>query len=219
NREKLWHPQHDGQAAYIVPPIDNISDGPSGLAYYPGVGLPRDYDDHFFLADFRGAFANSGVRSFAVKPKGASFELVDSREFAWSLLATDVDFGPDCALYVGDWVETWEGAGKGRIYRLSDPAAEAGAVAKQVQTLFRGGCAQGSNEELAALLSHPHAKVRLEAQFVLAERGAVGELAEAAARGGNRLARLHAIWGLGQIGRRHSGAMAAILPVLSDADP
>ena len=78
NAEKLWHPRWDGQAAYIVPPIINISDGPSGLAHDPGTGLPAKYRDHFFLADFRGGAGNSGVRSFANKPKGASFELVDA---------------------------------------------------------------------------------------------------------------------------------------------
>ena len=39
NEEKLWYPAFDGQAAYIVPPIANIADGPSGLAYDPGVSL------------------------------------------------------------------------------------------------------------------------------------------------------------------------------------
>ena len=95
NREKLWHPAHPGQAAYIVPPIINIAVGPSGLAFYPGTGLDDKYQGHFFLADFRGSAANSGIRTFAMKPKGASFELVDSQQFVWSILATDVEFGYD----------------------------------------------------------------------------------------------------------------------------
>ena len=42
NEEKLWYPAFAGQAAYIVPPIANIADGPSGLTYDPGVTLlPR----------------------------------------------------------------------------------------------------------------------------------------------------------------------------------
>jgi len=32
NLEKLWHPMHAGQPAYIVPPIANVTSGPSGLA-------------------------------------------------------------------------------------------------------------------------------------------------------------------------------------------
>src|SRR5262249_21371775 len=107
NPEKLWHPPFAGQAAWIVPPVANIADGPAGLVYYPGTGLPKKYDGHFFLADFRGDPAQSGIRSFAVKPKGAGFEMVDAAQPFWGVLATDVDFGPDGALYISDWVSGW----------------------------------------------------------------------------------------------------------------
>ena len=36
---------------------------------------PSAIAGHFFLADFRGTASQSGVRSFAVKPRGASFEI------------------------------------------------------------------------------------------------------------------------------------------------
>ncbi len=90
NEERLWYPAFAGQAAYIVPPIANIADGPSGLTYNPGVSLlPESYQNHFFLVDFRGSSGQSGIRRFALKPQGASFELVDSQRFVWSVLATD----------------------------------------------------------------------------------------------------------------------------------
>src|SRR5262249_19432276 len=41
--EDIWKPQWEGQPAYILPPITNIAAGPSGLAYYPGLGLPERY--------------------------------------------------------------------------------------------------------------------------------------------------------------------------------
>ncbi len=118
-RREGLDPRWDGQAAYIVPPIANISDGPSGLTHDPGTGLPAKYRDHFFLADFRGSNSNSGIRSFANKPKGASFELVDAEQFLWSVLATDVDFGPDGALYVSDWTNGWNKPMKGRIWKVT----------------------------------------------------------------------------------------------------
>ena len=39
NREKIWHPFHEQTPAYIIPPVANFADGPSGLAYYPGTGF------------------------------------------------------------------------------------------------------------------------------------------------------------------------------------
>jgi len=41
-----------GQAAWIVPPIANLGNGPAGFAHYPGLGLPERYQNHFFLADY-----------------------------------------------------------------------------------------------------------------------------------------------------------------------
>ena len=120
NREKIWHPAHPEQPAYIVPPVANIGDGPSGLAYYPGTGFADGFQDYFFLCDFRGTASNSGIRAIKVKPKGAFFEIAATQEPLWQVLATDLAFGPDGFLYLSDWVEGWTGEGKGRIYRFAD---------------------------------------------------------------------------------------------------
>jgi len=69
NLEELWYPPFPGQAGYLLPPVANIADGPSGLTYYPGTGLSERYLHHFFLCDFRAEASISGVHSFAVEPK------------------------------------------------------------------------------------------------------------------------------------------------------
>jgi quinoprotein glucose dehydrogenase len=217
NAEKLWHPRWEGQAAYIVPPIINISDGPSGLTHDPGTGLPSKYRDHFFLADFRGGAGNSGVRSFANKPKGASFELVDAQEFVWSVLATDVDFGPDGAMYISDWVNGWDKTGKGRIWKVS--SQETDPLVSEVKRLLGEGMAKRPVDELGKLLGHADQRVRQEAQFELAdrlraERKQVDEARSpikspcsealmnlAGDETNPRLARLHAMWALAQSDR------------------
>ena len=156
NEEKLWYPAFDGQAAYIVPPIANIADGPSGLAYDPGVSLlPEAYRKHFFLVDFRGSSGQSGIRTLTLRPKGASFELADSKQFVWSVLATDADFGPDGALYFSDWVEGWNKPNKGRLYRVLDPSRRGDPRVREVKTLLAEGMANRSTDELARLLAHP----------------------------------------------------------------
>src|ERR1041384_7488451 len=70
-----------------------------------------------------------------------------------------------------------------------------------------------SPDELATLLGHRNQRMRLAAQFALASKGAAESLAAVALRGG-RLARLHAIWGLGQLKKSKP-----LLPLLADAEP
>ncbi len=227
NEEKLWNPAFAGQAAYIVPPIANLADGPSGLTYDPGVTLlPAQFKNHFFLVDFRGSSGQSGIRTFSLRRKGASFQLVDPRQFVWSVLATDADFGPDGALYFSDWVEGWEMTKKGRIYRVLDPARRDDPQVREVKTLLAQGMASRPNDELAGLLAHADMRVRQEAQFELAVRGDEGwkALARSAGPGEKTLPRLHAIWGLGQAGRtirdgRRTSQWSALAPLLADPDP
>src|SRR5262249_10472186 len=148
NAEKLWQPAPANTAAYLLPPLTNLSDGPSGLTFDPGVTLlPPRFKDHFFLADFRGGAGQSGVRSFAVEPDGASFKVVDAQQPIWSVLATDVDFGPDGALYVSDWVDGWNTTGKGRIWRFADPKLDKGQPSLQLQVLLGKGMAGRTNNE------------------------------------------------------------------------
>ena len=226
NEEKLWYPAFPGQAAYIVPPIANLADGPSGLTYNPGVSLlPAVYENHFFLVDFRGSSGSSGIRSFALEPHGASFRLINSRQFVWSVLATDVDFGPDGALYFSDWVEGWRKPNKGRIYRVFDSSRRDLPLVREVKSLLARGVDKRSNDELARLMEHPDMRVRQEAQFELAARGneASSVLAQVATSKGPTLARIHAIWGLGQAARtvrdgHGQSQWGALGPLLADAD-
>ncbi|HYT95545.1 MAG TPA: PQQ-dependent sugar dehydrogenase [Gemmataceae bacterium] len=81
NAEKLWHLPHEGQAAYLVPPLAHLADGPSGLTYHPGVILiPERYRDHFFLCDFRGGSGASGIHSFALKPREPNKQIAKGYE-------------------------------------------------------------------------------------------------------------------------------------------
>ena len=215
NSEKLWELQGTNTAAYILPPIAHIGHGPAGLAFYPGTGMPARYDNHFLMCDFPG-----GVHSFALQPKGAAYEVIDLQEFIWGLYPVDVDFGPEGGAYVADWIQGWEKTGKGRIYRISDPAALKDPSVKETKKLLAEGMTKRPPKELARLLSHRDRRVRQEAQFSLADRGtaSTNTLFQAAAKNESQLARLHAIWGLGQIGRTNTSALSCLLPLLGDSD-
>ncbi|MFO0911716.1 MAG: PVC-type heme-binding CxxCH protein [Pirellulales bacterium] len=215
NRERLWHPQFEGQAAYIVPPIANLGDGPSGLVYYPGVGLGSAYDDHFLMCDFRGAAGQSGVRSFAVEPDGAFFKLRDSQQMIWSILGTDLAFDPQGRLMVSDWVHGWNGLGKGRLYTFTD----AQHLRTDAPQLFGEAWQSQTVESLAKLLNDADMRVRLEAQFALAQRGELATLLQAASPDNPLRVRLHGIWGVGQLGQQDAQAMRGLLRLLQDPEP
>ena len=159
-----WYPHFPEQAAYIVPPIANIADGPAGLVHYPGTGFGSRYNGHFSSScDFRGRSPTSAASiPFANKPKGAGFELVDHQQFVWNTLATDVDFTSDGAMYILDWVEGWNGPRKGRIFKVTEPEHLKDAAVLSTKKLIAEGFAQRSPEELAKLLEHADQRVRQE---------------------------------------------------------
>jgi quinoprotein glucose dehydrogenase len=229
NSEKIWYPQWEGQAAHIVPPIANLANGPSGLTYYPGTGMPDRYNGYFFLCDFRGG-RGSGIHSFTLKPKGATFELVDRQNFLWECLPTDVDFGVEGGIYYTDWVAGWNKTGKGRIYRVYDPDVIKQPIVQETKKLLGEGMDRRSMSELARLLAHRDMRVRQEAQFALAEKGrtAIKTLADVTRANPSQLARIHSIWGLGQIianfkrqisNTEAKAAIDPLLPLLVDKDP
>ena len=223
-RERLWLPRFPQQAAYLLPPICNIEDGPSGLTYYPGTGLTPDYRGTFFITHFKGSIARSGVQAYQIRPDGATFAPTASTPFIGGMLPTDVTFGPDGRFYVADWVEGWPKSQRGRIYAIS-PSQGDPAVARQLEEmrrLFGEGMNGRPLPELIRLLAHADQRIRLEAQYELAERGDLGIPAlQSLARDAraDALARLHAIWGLGQIAGRTPAALAPWPALLADPDP
>jgi quinoprotein glucose dehydrogenase len=220
NLEKMWHPQHDGQPANIVPPLLNIGAGPSGVTHYPGTGLSDDYQNHLFMSDFRGDASRSLIHTFTVEPRGAFYEVVGRRDFASNILVTDIDFGMDGGLYISDWVSGWGMTGKGRIYRVFNPALEDDPLVAETKRLLGEGMMGRSLSALGKLLSHADQRVRLEAQYALADRGAeaVDTLHDAALSSENLFARLHGIWGLSQLMRAGDDDARSIRGLLNDKD-
>lgn len=231
--ERMCYPHFEGQAAYILPPLANIGNGPSGLAYHPGTGLNDRFKGRFFLCDFRGG-TGSGVHSFGVKPRGAGFEVIDRAEFIWDMLVTDGDFGPDGCFYISDWVNGWNQTGKGRLYRVFDPETRNSPLVLETKKLIAEGFTHRTTKELAGLLNHPDQRVRQEAQFALVEKGAdsiqvFADVMRPTESGWTTyspsakmiappLSRLHAIWGLGQLAK-HPRAVELLLSGLDSPDP
>ncbi|MEA3212496.1 MAG: quinoprotein glucose dehydrogenase [Chthoniobacter sp.] len=223
--EKLWRPEAAQTALAQLPPLGTIGHGPAGIAYYPGTGLPEAWREHFFVCDFPG-----GVRTFQLHPHGASYTLdapphalndngyVLENKLAWGFYPTDVDFSVNGGIYLLDWVRDVEKPGKGRIFRLHDPATDAGALVEDTRRLLAAGMAGRDAAELSSLLGHADRRVRLAAQFALAQRRDITALTRVASGAGPRLARLHALWGLGQLGRMTPEALNSAIALIADAD-
>ena len=217
-REKAWDEKLAPSFRYIVPCIANIGNGPSGITYNPGTGLSPKYYGKFYLSDFRGGANASVVHEITAEPSGAFYK-AKARDWVKGVLTTDVEFGNDGSLYVLDWVATWGGIGKGRIYKFSDPNANI-ELQKQTEKIIAEGMTNRTEPECARLLGHADMRVRMAAQFELAARGSATPLAEIATDPKVApLARIHGIWGLGQIAAKNINALNPLPLLLTDADP
>ena len=225
NTEKMWHLQHEGQPAWILPPLANFGNGPAGMTHYPGIGLNDKYKDHFFACDFTSNAGSSVIWSLAVKPKGASFEVSKPEPFVRGMVPTDCEFGPDGAFYWSDWVGGWAPQNRGRIFRATDPEAMKNPQVAEAQKLIAEGAEHQSIENLVKRMHFPHQLVRQEAQFELAARQpnfAAPAFADVLKDSTDRLARLHAVWGLGMVARTQPGgweaARKSLMETLKDND-
>jgi quinoprotein glucose dehydrogenase len=219
--EDLWKPRFEGQAAHIIPAIENFVSGPTGMAYNPGTALNSEWNNTFFVVEFVGNPARSGIHAFKLNPKGATFELGEHKQILSGILATGIDFAPDGALYVADWIEGWGTKDFGRIWKLDVAEGVDQQQRQQTKTLLAESFNDYNEENLENLLKYADMRVRQKAQFELAKRGVKG--AESFKRSinqkENQLARVHAIWGISQLARQDLNHAQVLLPILQDEDP
>ncbi len=226
NRYKVWMdekmsiPHWEGQAAYFLPPIQNYVNGPTGFVYNPGTALGEQWYNYFFVAEFRGTPASSPIHAFKLKPDGAGFALDTTLEVVSGLLPTGLDFGPDGALYFGDWIDGWGVKNEGRIWKLDVPGGAQQAIRQETKQLIEADFAEKSKEELGELLKHQDMRIRIKAQHELARRGKKGYniLLAAAKQTNHQLARVHGLWGIGQLARQKASYGENLLPFLDDED-
>jgi quinoprotein glucose dehydrogenase len=216
--ESLFKPRFDGQAEYILPPIAPYHTGPSGMAFNPGTALSDEWRNHFFVSSFPGSPDNARVYAFRLKEQGAGFTLDSDKVLLRGILTVGMKFGPDGALYLTDWINGWTAKGKGRIWKLDAPKDAGTAVRAEVRSLLAADFAARPAEELSALLRHADMRVRQKAQFELVTRDAVQPLLSVAQNRSHQLARVHALWGLGQLARKDARNATHLTPFLQDAD-
>jgi quinoprotein glucose dehydrogenase len=220
--EKLFVPRWEGQAAYIIPPIMNYHNGPTGMQYNPGTALGSAWKNKFFLVEFVGTPTRSHIWSFGLKPKGASFVLDGEKDILSGILPTGIKFGPDGALYIADWINGWNTKDYGRVWKLdvTNDKNDLAAARVETQRLMQLNYAAQTEDNLYNLLFYGDMRIRQKAQFELVNRGKKGVpyLTKAIAQKDNQLARVHGIWGMGQLARKDKTMAASLIPLLKDAD-
>ncbi len=215
--ESQWDRTGPFRPRFYLPPSGHVSNGPSGLAYNPGVGLPERYDNQFFICDYRGA--RSSLIAFEMVPDGGGFQLASNETFSTGILNTDVAFGYDGKMYVSDYVGSWPTHGFGNILTIQHDSASSDPAIAEGAELMKNSFASLQTEKLASLLSHPDQRVRLRAQFELAKSVENRSHFIAALSSTNGLIhRLHGVWGLGQLVRKQedSESLRVLLDLTKD---
>ncbi len=220
--ENLFKPRWEGQAAYIIPPIMNFHNGPTGMQFNPGTALGKAWLDKFFLVEFVGNPSRSHIWSFGLKNKGASFVLDGEKDMISGILPTGIKFGPDGALYAADWINGWDTKNYGRVWKI-DVDDDNNDLLKQraeTQRLIQLKYSLQTEKMLEELLANDDMRVRQKAQFELVSRGKKGKdvFYNMVTGNKNQLARIHAVWGIGQLARNNSSEAGGLLALLDDKD-
>ncbi|MGI9473668.1 MAG: DUF7133 domain-containing protein [Rubripirellula sp.] len=212
--ERLWVPHFDGQASYILPPIQNYIDGPAGFAFNPGTGLSSDYLDHFFVTGAPGGFQYA----FKTRPVGASFAMDGEHLIGKGIPIVGINFGPDGALYGVDWGGGYPLNQTGAVWKIDVPDSDLAVVRAEVAERLGQGFTDLKQTDLESLLRHPDQRLRLGAQFELVRCGKLSIL-RTSLKSDSEMQRVHAIWGLGQLARQGNvEAKAALVASLTSDD-
>ncbi len=214
-REGLWKPHFAGQAAYLLPPLLSYSDGPAGFKYNPGTALGEAQRGTFLLNEF----PSGKLRAFAAEPAGSTYRMVDARVLNEGVMGIGLAWHADGSLFMADWIGGYPLDGLGAVWRVDVRDGERDPRRDETRAILGEGFVGRSPLELLGLLGHPDQRVRQGSQLELARRGRKAELL-AVARGAtvHPFARLHALWGYGQLLRSGAADASAIAPLLRDED-
>jgi putative heme-binding domain-containing protein len=154
-----------------------------------------------------------------VERDGASFKMVDARIVNDGIMGIGLSWHPDGSLIMADWIGGYPLDGIGAVWKVDAKGGTINPLRLETQKILTTGFEKRSDDELVAQLSHRDQRVRQGAQLQLAKRGKK-ELLLGVARDANAmlLARVHAIWGYGQLLRRNAAALAPMVALLRDAD-
>lgn len=220
--ERMFDLWNEEQPQWVYPPASHVANGPSGVAWLTGESLPEDLRGQFLLTNYRGASERCTVLGIDYQAQGAGYVATVVEELITSVGASDVELGYDGKLYLADFGGGWSVNTNASIQVVESTDENQRKAGLAVAEMVAGGLPE-EPEILEKYLSHPDQRVRQMAQFKLVELDAANVLARVTKHiKGDPLARLHAIWGLGQLireGKSHNEEFAYTLTgLLNDLD-
>ncbi len=214
--EGMYKPYFDGQPGHIVPTIKNYVNGPSGFAWNPGTALSPEYRNYFFITQFSSGYQNA----FQVKAKGASFEMINDHIIGNGVPLVGLNWGPDGGLYGTDWGGGYPLNDEGGVWKIDVPEYENSKERKKTAFLLGDGMGKWKDGDLVEYCAHADQRVRLAAQFELVKREEADLLGKTALDVKQpQMARIHALWGWGQLQRKKEQRKpSSLLKLAGDQD-
>jgi putative heme-binding domain-containing protein len=218
--ENMFETYTEDQPQWVYPPASHVARGPSGVTWLTGETVPPDLQSKFLLANYRGPSPNCTVLTIGIEPKGAGYIANHEEVLVRGVGITDVELGYDGNIYLCDFGGGWQVNTNGAIHVLRSKGNVHQNAAIETKSLFTEGTAKMSVSDLSTLLRSKDYRLRQMAQFELVKRGAEGRAALVQAATDGRApttARLHGVWGLGQLARKGVGT-DELLKLLLDKD-
>ena len=202
-KERIWEKQlipntNFVQPKWILPASDYVSNGPSGLAYYPGLSFDSKYKNHFFLSNFP-----KNVLTWKYYDKGAGFGAENVEVFIDGIGSSDCAFAPDGKFYVIDWGRKFK-INRASIFSIETEESSQ-KKQKDVQKILNKNFSLEKREKVfKSYLANEDYRVRLKTQLFLSKQERSDIFFEVVQENENQFAVIHSLWGLGQIARKGS---------------
>lgn len=216
NDDLMHKPWHEAQPRWFTPTIANYENGPAGFKFNPGTALGPEYENYFFLT----SAPNGQQWAFRVEPENDSWAMREDHRIGDGIPIVGLQFSPDGALCGVDWGGGYPMNEKGAIWRIDVAKEKQHPLREETRKLIAADFGKEGLAGLSTLLGHADQRVRMKAQFELVKRGALAGFEAVAAKvEAPQLARIHAIWGIGQLIRQGKAEDAILAALFGDPDP
>ena len=215
--EKMFDVYSKEQPQWVYPPAAHLGNGPSGVAWITGSTLPRDLQNTFLVTDYRGSASRCKVHTVSLANEGAGFNINETSSFVENVGISDVAQGYDGNIYFADFGGGWSVNQNGSIQVIRPKDSKLQAEGKTLSQIMGKGFTHRSLPELIAFLDHDDQRVRQECQFAMVGKGtdAIEYFKKVLNESEfSTLAKLHSIWGLGQLARH--GHEQIVEPIISE---